>query len=225
MASASLKHAFADALASYLATATGLTCIAEAADPEQKMKEPHLQVIPHKMRFMPFVDEIVSGDDDTMDEVVTGSNHDMIVELGEFEGPIELRLVAKSLPERERYQAAVLSALNGEDERPGVTPLQVASVPFFQAVGGDVVSNYTANGSVMLDDEDWVEEFAWSKHRFAFLEVQAQFPLLVLRRSVSNIEELILAVTNDMDTEPVSAIPADQVESVQISDDGSISQP
>ena len=224
MTSTSLKHAFAQALTSYLTSAVpGLTVTAEAADPEQKKKFPSVQVLPHKMRFMPFVADAVAGDDDTMDAAVIGSNTDLIWNIGEWEGPVEIRLVAKNAPEREKYQAAILAALNGDEDRPGVTELSVPATPFY-ASGGPVVSTYTAKGAVFLELDEWQEEMVFEKHRFDFIEVEAQYPMLVLKRDVRNIEELILGLTENM-KDDVSAIPPSDIESVSISDDGSIGQP
>ena len=225
MATSSLKMSLAQALADYLAAAVpGLDCQAGSADPEQAMKGPSLQVLPHKVRFFPFISQDVAGGDDTVGVVTAGVATDLVLDLGEFSGPIELRLAARSQAERERYQAAVLSALSADEDRPGTTALQMPPAQF-ETASGSVLTNFAPIGAVHLDGDDWQEEMAWAKRRFAWLEVEAQYPMLVLRRAVPNAEELVLELTEDTTTSDVDAIPADKVEEVQVLQDGSVAQP
>jgi hypothetical protein len=160
---------------------------AAAADGEEQAKFPAVRVLPGKFSFMPWQDREV---DDTFPD-------DLILQVGTFEGTVELRATGRSPEEREAVQDAVTDAFLQRVGAPGVLvaytePVQISR----QAV------LYSAPAAFELSDEDWRDELVWAKRRYAFLTLDAQYPALVDRK-VPTIETLVLSFDLDIEDPPV----------------------
>jgi hypothetical protein len=210
--SSSVKRAAGEALAAYLATAVPALAgnvHVGAADPSQKWVCPTLQIIPHKHSFEPYQqDEEYNDPDDTT----------LVINVGELVGKFELRIAAGPQVEREELEAAVLAALCPDDDSPGVV---VVDLPGVKIAG--TTTTVTGHASFDLGDGDWQEEMAWSEKRFSFIELESQLQMLTLRTNVPTIEQLLVELTQNMDDE-IENIPADQIETVQVNQDGTITE-
>lgn len=163
-----------------------------AADWEEPTQFPAVSVLPGKFTFDPWQEREV---DDTQADK-------LFLEVGEFEGNVEIRVSARSRAQRELVEDAVLNYFLSRPLTPGVQTTTLPPVP----VGG-VATTYQATCAFALDDEEWREEMAFSDKRYTFLDVEAWFPALVVRSGVYTIQQLVLAFDADVN-EVVGASPA-----------------
>jgi len=165
-----------------------------AADPETVACYPNLTILPvGNFEFEPFdVDEISSTSD-----TVT-------LQIGDFRGRVEIRLAAKSTAEREKLEERIIYEFIKDFYRRGVLVVEVGGF----TIGGKIFIG-TVPCSFTLEADSWSEEFAFDKKRFAFMDVECTLPALITVRNVYDIDQLVLALTEDLE----SANPAyDQVE-------------
>lgn len=202
MASSLIKRASLDAmkraLEASISPALGLTIEVASADWEEPTKLPSVRLIPGKYTFEPWQER--EADDTQPDRV--------FLEVGTFEGTVELRCYACNKTEREEIEDAVLNAFLSTELAPGILTAQ--TVPL--TVGG-FATIYQAVASFALDTEEWREEMVFNKKRASFMDVTAWYPALATRGETYTIEQLILAFNEDLSSDAVG-------EKVLVADDG-----
>lgn len=134
-----------------------------------------------------------------------------VMNVGEFTGSYELRIYAKSVSEREALEDKVLHALMAEPMRPGVVALQTPTLTV-----NSLVTLYSAPVAFMLDKAQWNEEFAFENRRFSFIDLDVEFPALVLRDAYT-ITQLVIAINENLESDEPD-------EQFQINDDGTTTE-
>lgn len=184
-------RAIAASISANVAALTG-KCEAGQADEEVTAEYPALRVIPRRFVFEPFQDEEIGADND--------ADAAYLIQRGDFEGQVEVRIYALDQYERGELEEAVMQWLLGEDDAPGARVLTTANLTL-----GGVATLYAAPLTVDLDEEDWREEMAFDKKRMSFLTLQVAYPALVAR-SAPLINTLYLAIAHDLS----DAAPAEE---------------
>lgn len=188
---------------------SAVTTLANKVDVYQALPEidpvpPTLAILPGRMEFEPFQEDYLWGEDTTRE----------LVEVGALSGTWELRLLAKSIPERETIEDLVMNVFMQRPGAPGTLVVSLASL-----VVRGVTTGYSAPITFTLDSEAFREEFAFSNKRWSYLDLAVSIPLLVLRDAVYDMDSLRLAFTEDLDS---SSPDTDEVE---VEDDGGLVVP
>lgn len=212
MAITNLKRASADALAAALAahltslgeTALAANCKAIEADWEEQTSFPSLRVMIDDLRFTP------ASVDQELDDATAG---ELVVAVGDLHGSAEVRLGYASRAQRDQLEAQVLDAfLQDEDARAQVT-VQLSSVVL---PGGP--TTFEPAVTFQLTEDGWVEEKVFDKRRYSSLYLEVVLPVLVRRSVVGEMDTLILAFTQDLDTDAADVATT----KVSVADDGTL---
>jgi hypothetical protein len=170
-------------------------CDAGQADEEVLASYPSLRVIPRRFSFTPFEDE----------EIDLGSPTMQLVNLGDFEGQVELRIYELSQFKRGELEEAVLGYMMSTEGGSGSFFCRTAPLTL-----GLRDTLYSAPIIACLDDEDWREEMAFDKKRFSFLTLSVNYPALVVQ-DAPDILELYLAIARDLNaTTPDETVLVDE---------------
>lgn len=195
-----MVDAFVAAFQAALPASLQIDVQGSGANWEEPSKFPALRIIPsEKFKFDPMQEQEI---DDTQPD-------QLLVEVGDFEGMIELRAVGRNRKEREIIEDAVMNVLLGKEGTPGVLVAQTAPV----TIGG-FASLYQATVSMCLSDEEWRDEMVMDRKRYTFITLDAYYPALVTRANVYAINELVLAFNEDLNSDTPE-------EEVLINEDGS----
>jgi hypothetical protein len=199
MATTNIKRVVANAIATYIGeNVTGLSGKVSAVQegPEKTSEFPSVALLPSVFAFTPSEpDEVYENEDEDDGKV--------LLDVGEFDGAMELQLYTKSKPERELYEQRILDLFLSQEGSPGTLFVETPEL----TVGG-YVSLHTVEIKVRLDSEEWNEEFSFDAKRYSFLDLEVAFPALVARDAVT-IEDLQIALQRmgaaDDDYETLSA--------------------
>lgn len=134
-----------------------------------------------------------------------------VMKVGEFTGSYELRIYAKNVAEREALEEKVLHALMAEPMRPGVVSLTTPTLTV-----NSLVTLYAAPVAFMLDQAEWNEEFAYENRRFSFIDLDVEFPALVVRDAYT-ITQLVVAINENLESD----VPDEQF---QVNEDGTTTE-
>jgi hypothetical protein len=114
----------------------------------------------------------------------------VLSKVGWFTGDVELRLYARNKVERNDLEEAVRQLfLAGVEDQAG---LLRATTP--QIVLGGVTTLASTTIACDWTSEDWREEFVFSRKRYSFIRVAAEWPALIVRTSVPTIQQLQLQI-------------------------------
>jgi hypothetical protein len=188
-------EALADFLRPYVHAVTGTTSTpvtATQADYEDEAGHPSVVVLPRRMKFMQW-------QDDELDESVPDK---LLVNVGEFEGTAEIRIVGLGKYERGLVEQAVLDALLSGDV-PGTTVLQAAPVKV-----GATQYEHEPLIAYTLDEEDWREELVFENERYSFLTLGLNYEAFA-SRDVWILDQIVLAFTEDLDSAPSTLVTED----------------
>jgi hypothetical protein len=183
----------------------GKICAGPAESPK-RLGFPHLSINPIKFKYFPdqAAEPVELGDPDTTEH----ARGKVLLNVGRHEGLIQLRLGAQTARLRAELEEKILAVFLGREGSPGVL---VTPIP----------KCHNATVAWELDGDEWENEKAFDKKWYSIMTVMAQLPALVTRGSVYSIEELRLTLTEDLST-PIESVPAEEQETVQISEDGTI---
>jgi hypothetical protein len=196
-----MVDAFVAAFQAALPPSAQINVAGSGADWEEPSVFPALRIIPsEKFKFDAMQDEEI---DDTQPDK-------LLVEVGDFEGSIELRVIGRNRKERETVEELVMNVLLSRDGAPGVMVAQTAPV----SVGG-YATLYSAPVTMCLGDEEWRDEMVMDRKRFSFMTLDAYYPALVMKTGVYPINQLILAFNEDLNSD----VPE---EASIVNDDGSM---
>lgn len=190
----SIKRVISDTLAAHLAAripAFGGRVRGVHAGPETEATLPAAVVLPAgKMVYDPHqADQVYFPDEDAPDDGIA------IMEVGAFTGTFEVRIYARTPPERERLEQQITDLFLATELAPGILKLDTPPV----TVGG-AVSLYQAPVAYRLENADWQEEFSFEAKRFSFLDVAVDFPALIARDAYT-MQTVYLAITTDLDSD------------------------
>jgi hypothetical protein len=176
--------------------------------PNKNLCLPSLVIRPTSFRYHPNQEEDYVPPDP--DETV------VISQVGTHEGLVQLLLYTATSGDRYTIEQKLIDAFLTPEGRPGVLLTTVSGDPDL----GTFLASWE------LDEEEWVDEKAFSNQLGSLLPVMATIPALIKRTGVPTIDELVLALTNDFETvfTPETLVPP-AVELVEINDDGTISSP
>lgn len=157
------------------------------------------------LTFMPFEDDEVWSTTTTQ-----------AVEVGDFQGQIQIELGTVSTVLRETLEDRLLNAfLAGQSpdgfSRPGVLVAQLD-----QFLVGGTANLATVPVAYVLQQEAWQEELVFDLKRFSSLYIDVDMPALVVRTGVPTIESLVLAITNDL----ASNTPTTDAPQVSVDENG-----
>lgn len=189
-----------DLIAYYVPELKGKICAGPAESP--KMRQwPHLSITPIKFVYYP---------DQASEHKELGSTR-VIMNVGRFEGTVQLRLGAATTDKRADLEEKVLSVFLRTPGHPGILFAEVPAV-------------HDAIVAWELLDDAWQDEMAFEKKWFSILTVTMQLPALVTRDSVYTIDDLRTSLTEDLTTDAAD-LPASDVETVKIDEAGDLSLP
>lgn len=129
--------------------------------------------------------------------------------VGRVEGTVQLRLGAQTSSRRYELEQKLMENVFWADiERPGVVVFKLPE-------------HHDAVIAFELDTDEWIDEKAFEKKWYSLMTVALQLPALVTKGSIYSLEEVRLALTEDLTT-PIVSVPADEIEAVSISESGDI---
>jgi hypothetical protein len=171
----------------------------------QDMEYPSIAIVPMAFTFAEPLQE---------DEVEDVQPYTLLVNVGDFEGSVEVRVAANSAFEREEIEQRILELMLSTEFAPGYLGIETDPVRL-----GGVQYLHRALASFELAREQWREEMVFSNERYSYLTLDTTFPALVSRGSaqqpIYTIETLVLAINHDL----ASDVPDEQR---QVHQDGSI---
>lgn len=147
-------------------------------------------------------------------ELETGDDSEVVC-VGNWTGTFEVRIHETTPAGRDALEARVTELFLEREGAPGTLVLE--SPPLVvQGVG----TLYRAPIAYDIVESEWREELAFSKKRFAFIDVEVVLPALMHRQDRPRIQQLILAVSNDLD----AVITDPSVTQYEVSEDGDLTQ-
>jgi hypothetical protein len=182
-----IKYAALDTFARYVKTEIGLESKVFFSE-EAEVKYPSLAVVSRAFTFMPW--QAVERNLPYTDPDYSAT--DSLYEVGGFEGELELRLYARSAPEREDWTQRLVNLFMKDEGRPGIVILFTPDV-----VIEDRNTLFAAPCSFILEDEEWRDEAVFTDKRYTYATIQAAFPALI-SKPAANIETLYLAWSDNL---------------------------
>ena len=177
-------------------------CVGQAPDGKEQ-GFPHLSILPHpgeRWRFYP----------DQETEVRRIAPGLVLVNVGRWEGVIQLRIGAATAAERNRLEAQVIDAFLATEGHPGIILTRVTSC--------ELLGEWLAAWA--LAEDSWDDEKAFDRELYSTIEVDGTIPALTTRKGYT-IRQLKLGLT-DMTTPALAAIAGEGAEVVAIQPDGRI---
>lgn len=205
MATVNIKRIVCRAVASYLAAnVTGLAnkVSDRQPGPEKDTEFPSALVLPDSFTFQPEEPDEVYWDEDNDDGKV-------VITVGEFTGQAELRLYAKTVPERELYEQRIMDLFLSQEGSPGTLFITTPTL----TING-YVSLHSVEIKVRLESEEWQEEFSFEDRRYSFIDISFAYPAITTR-DAHTIESLQMAMAD---------LTGDPTETVEIQEDGSVEE-
>lgn len=173
-----------------------------AADPEDLQGKPCVVLTPQAMSFVPHLG---------VDEVSVQGSDTALLDVGEFEGTIEIQLTHKTQAQREELETRLLNLFLSKAHRGSLTLV----TPNLNV--GDIATLYQAPVSFDLLSSTWNDELVWEKKRMSFMVLTMHLPALIAESGVYTIEEYHTALTSDL----VSVTPVVE-DSIETDEDGNI---
>lgn len=179
-------------------------CIGQA-DPSRRETFPSLSIQPGPWIYNPH--QADEHHDPAPDRVV--------MNVGYHEGTIELRIGAATSYQRALLEQKVLDVFLGTPLKPGVLLTPVLACPAL----GDFTAAWT------LEEDRWIEEFAFDNDWYSQISVIGVVPALVTRKNSHTIEQLQLGLTEDFGVavDENTFNTTQGIEVVQVNQDGTIS--
>lgn len=172
------------------------------ADPEDKDSTPCAVILPGRFTF-----EAHLG----VDELAAGEGEDFaLLDVGCWDGTLELRIAAKNQPQREVLEQKVTNLFMSAKRR-GVLVLQTPPL-----VVNDQITLYAAPVAFSLMSSSWAEEMVWEKKRYSYITLAMSYPALIAETETGTIESYHSALTEDL----VSASPV--YEALATDEDGNL---
>ena len=195
---------FAAALATAVPALAGKITIQQEV-PATLETYPNLAIIlPSRLPFEPLQQELVAD---------LGGNV-VLYNVGAFEGPLQLRLVATSRKERATLEDAIQNWMLSREGSPGVQVVRVIDVD-------NPAMTWVA--AFEMDDEMWDDSAAMTREYESIATLNVVLPALVTRSPVYDLNTLILGLTSDFSTVfTPSTFGPPGVELVSINQDGTI---
>lgn len=164
---------------------------------------PNLIITPLRLRYVP----------DQEEERPNSNPSSIVIDVGNFEGLVQLRMTTTSLGDRYEHEQRIHDLFLSPEGHPGVLMTPVTTCPQYGAF----------MASWELDDEEWSDAKASDGRYESVIVLNACIPALATRIA-HTIRELRLGVTSEMDAEfTPSTFAEPAVELVQINSDGTIS--
>lgn len=184
----------------------GHVCVGVSSEHEEV---PNLSIQPTRWTYLP----------DQANEHATLPGNVVVWDCGDHQCTCVLSILAATPGQRAALEAKVLDVFLSSRHpltdmpRPGVLVMPITACP--------ALDLWTA--SFELESDEWIDTLALDRRFESRLVVNAIIPALTIQTPVYTINELILGVTEDMDTTftPATAIPP-AVELVTINEDGTI---
>lgn len=129
------------------------------------------------------------------DEVYENEDFDdgkVVVEVGLFSGNITMELYTVHPFERETYQQKILDLFLASEWSPGTLRLLTPNL-----VVNGYASLYQAEAGFFLQSEDWSDEMSFEAKRYAFLELEVEYPALTAYNAANLTELTVVLETND----------------------------
>jgi hypothetical protein len=172
-------------------------------DPDNEQDYPGASIHPEHFRFEPEL-----GYEEVEDDSLDASGQ-VVHCVGNWVGSVEIRISALDRPQREAIEAAVEALFNSQEGRRGTI---VLSTPPLTING--TITTVEAPVAFVMSDSGWREEFAFTKKRWLFLDVDVEFQALVVRNDTWTIDDyqIVLQCIDEMqlvvNDETVRIVPA-----------------
>jgi hypothetical protein len=166
-----------------------------------------LQQAPDKVADYPAVVVMPMGrfkviglqDDEALDadgDPIMGDDTRALMHVGEIRGSVRIWLASRTPAQREVLEDAILSVFTDDGMAAGRCLATLADL----TVGG-IATGYDTPIAFLVDSLEFHEEMVFSEKRWVFTEVDVDLPILALRRSAALVEQLVLALTSDLETD------------------------
>jgi len=164
-------------------------------DPDVGPDYPQIVILPQRLSFEPnsMPDEL-----DLEDEGLAADQ--AVLDVGSWNGMLEIRVACKDKPQREAMQEAIAALFMAGGVDPASTRRGILVTTTPALTFGATVTTYEAPCAFSLMGGTWNEELVFDKKRYHFMQVDVCVPALVLWEGVYTIEEYHLALTHDMDS-------------------------
>lgn len=157
--------------------------------PTTASEYPSGAVLVDRFTFEAMTDEEL--DDEAGDPIMSG--HDALVEAGALRGSMRIWLAGRLPAQREDLEERVLRMFAGDELAVGrlLVPLPNVRV-------GDFASGLTWHLAFFVEETEWRDELVFSERHWAYLTVEVDLPVLVLREHVPVVQQLLILATGDL---------------------------
>lgn len=205
-----IKRGACAALAEYLAPLLApVPVYGDIGEYEQDQVYPAVVVTPQPFTFTPQQEE----------ELDTRLHDRLLVQVGEYEGTVELRCYEMHLHKREELEQAVLDIIHVGD---GELASGLITVPVKGLTFRGASYLHEPRAAFVLTDEQWRNEMVFASEVYAYLSLDAMIPALASREGIYSVETLVSALAAGVDDSVLTA-ESPTVENVTVNLDGSIS--
>lgn len=162
-----------------------------SSPPDVPSEYPAIALVPDRFTIDPAPDDEVLESDGVHQVAPAGL---ALTSVGALRGTCRLFLAARLDAQRETLQDQTLLAFFQDDLANGRLMATLRNVE----VGG-IATGVDWNVAVFVADEEWRDEMAFSERRWAYLKLEVDVPLLVLRSSPL-VTTMVALLTRDLDT-------------------------
>lgn len=165
--------------------------------PNDAAARPKLSIIPISRRFNP----------DQAEEVHDAGPTTVILDVGDFEALVQMRLEHDTPELRTELEEKILAVFLEREGSPGILVTPVLTAPQF----GEFVASWE------LEDDEWTDDLAFNNEYESLITITGHIPALVTRRGAYRIRDLQLGLGG-----PGADWTDPSVEVVRVADDGTI---
>lgn len=163
--------------------------------PQTAAARPILTIIPVSRRYLP----------DQAEEVHDAGPSTVILDVGNFETLVQMRLEHDTPEERAEVEEKILALFLEREGGPGVLVTPVLSAPQF----GTFIASWE------LEDDEWTDDLAFNNEYESLITLTGHIPALITRRGAYRIRDLQLGL-GGLEAEWAGA------EVVRVNEDGTI---
>lgn len=215
----------AEVIAREVKTLRGQICVGPATR-DHKLKFPSLAIVPTRFSFQP---DQADENDHVRNEVRSFGPQTAVFEVGTWEGVIELRLGEKTPFKRYELEHCLEQVFLGNADGTAPDAWDYAGTDYMRpgVILIDVPECDNARCAFEMEDDTWENERVFANEWYSVMRITARIPALVRAKCVPDISQMVLSLTQDLETiidTPDDADALDDIETVDVDEEGNITE-
>ena len=214
----------AEVIAREVKTLRGQICVGPATR-DHKLKFPSLAIVPTRFSFQP---DQADENDYVRNEVRSFGPQTAVFEVGTWEGVIELRLGEKTPFKRYELEHCIEQVFLGNADGTAPDAWDYAGTDYMRpgVILIDVPECDNARCAFEMEDDTWENERVFANEWYSVMRITARIPALVRAKCMPDITELLLSLTQDLETiidTPDDTDALTDIETVVVDEEGNTS--